>query len=219
MQDNYSWISPAGALSPQTLPSPGEQRQLHEKERGPVGTALWKTEPREQLSAMHQVFLLLHLLSFLCGLSFPRARDPQTCACSRHVCRQTLLAAMCPSHSSLRCVLHHSLLLLLTTLCWVQMSATLLVPPLIRQARTPSPFQSHLTCQGSLSASHGGYVAASLGQVPLFADLCCLSIVLPMTDTWHCPLSFCDQFRFYLLVKPTQAGKYTFSHVWELNGN
>lgn len=201
MQDNYSCISPAGALSPQTLPSPGEQKQLHERERGPVGTALWKTEPREQLSAMHQVFLLLHLLSFLCGLSFPRARDPQTCACSlRQVCRQTLQAAMCPSHSSLRCVLdhsslmyvlhhislrcvlhhssfscvlHHSLLLLLTTLCWVQMSATLLVPPLIRQVHTPGPFQSHLTCQGSLSASYGGYVAASLGQVPLFSDLCC----------------------------------------------
>lgn len=50
------------------------------RERGPVGTALWKTEPREHGSATHQVLLLLHLLSFLCGLSSHRARDPQTCA-------------------------------------------------------------------------------------------------------------------------------------------
>lgn len=42
-------------------------------ERGPVGTALRKTESREHVSATH-------LLLLLCGLSFPRARDPQSCA-------------------------------------------------------------------------------------------------------------------------------------------
>lgn len=103
--------------------------------------------------------------SELCWLQLSKADVQQAL-------QQALQAATCPSHSSLTCVLHRSLILLPTTLRCISVSAMLLVP-LIPQAHTPGPFQSHLTCQGSLSADYGGNVAASLGQVSLFSYICC----------------------------------------------
>lgn len=159
---------------------------------------------------MHQVFLLLHLLSFLCGLSFPRARDPQTCACSlRQVCRQTLQAAMCPSHSSLRCVLDHSSLMYvlhhISLRCVLHHSSfsgvlhhslLLLLTPcaefkcLPRSSCHSSIRHTHLALSRVISHAKDPCQQVMVGMLlPAWARSLCfqtfvaISIVLPMTDT------------------------------------
>lgn len=145
-------------------------RERGGRERGPVGTALGNSEPREHISAVHQVLLLLHLLSFLCVLSFPRGRDAQSCAWLQ-LSKADTAAAMSPATAPSR---------VSCTTAWPCSWPPALYLRVCHAAGAthPSgthtwPFPESLTCPGSLSAHYGGCAAASLSQVPLFSYICC----------------------------------------------